>query len=922
MSFNFLNNGQSGDATKFTPIDTFIDPVSKIRVSNPSNLIDTDFEYGLQPTKWETVEIINNTPAFFSKGGDTSIPDIISITTNAGTKEITVNTAFPHGLAVGIPIRVSGTKSVSADGSYIINATPSITSFTYLSRLDELETISIYDLYTSVITGEFFQGSQISIDEAEGITTDGSGPTSTLTIKTANNHGFGQNTPFYFLNLNSTITQEFESQNTTSVSFDPTNSGEAQAFDGSNTLLQTPIDLSNSATTSIYQNNISATDPLSSSLTLSLNASDSANWDNLVTGDPLYYDVSAGSGYFQANPRGIVFIKNVDGINTGSNTATFQVSSLPDAAALPILANTTGFFQIADQARSFAGNNINPATQIGLTVEVGQDFVFDGGNQGFDGAPEEPPNNTSTVIGYTGTSMTVFTPEGSLDYYVGAMLRYSSTGTVATGLANNATYFVTAFATGAGSGQFTMSVAALPGGTPLNISGGSGTQTFSKIGVSIDKNVVHIRNSFFTEKDMLEYAFPVGGNFEADDEKVFYFVSTAYDSHNYELAPRPSSFIAAAGGSVTQTITHEGRPYTVHRFTSAGTFTLQVSDAGTFDQSLRFTVENGSFGGATSQGTRTAAIESVTVVVNSGGRVDVAYPEDGETNDIPFSTINPVPIQATGGLISNTEVDGVGYRVHVFPEVGSSTFSVQSLGNFSDGAVEYLVIAGGGGGGGQVRAGGGGAGGYRSNVVGEQSGGGANAEPSLVLSSGSSYSVVVGAGGGGAGGATRNGYDGGNSAFHSITSTGGGGGGATIGDSRRNGRSGGSGGGGVELNAIGSGGGRVVGQGFIGGQAVGSAASAAGGGGAGGQGPNGNGYRPGGPGVASSITGSSVFRAGGGGGYMSEYAAGASGGIGGGGNGLVSGQPNTGGGGGGRADGGSGVVIVRYRTTPPEGGGI
>ena len=480
MSFNFLNNGQSGDATKFTPIDTFIDPVSKIRVSNPSNLIDTDFEYGLQPTKWETVEIINNTPAFFSKGGDTSIPDIISITTNAGTKEITVNTAFPHGLAVGIPIRVSGTKSVSADGSYIINATPSITSFTYLSRLDGLETISIYDLYTSVITGEFFQGSQISIDEAEGITTDGSGPTSTLTIKTANNHGFGQNTPFYFLNLNSTITQEFESQNTTSVSFDPTNSGEAQTFDGSNTLLQTPIDLSNSATTSIYQNNISATDPLSSSLTLSLNASDSANWDNLVTGDPLYYDVSAGSGYFQANPRGIVFIKNVDGINTGSNTATFQVSSLPDAAALPILANTAGFFQIADQAKTFAGNNLSQETQIGLTVEIGQDFVFDGGNQGFDGAPESPPNNTSTVIGYTGTSMTVFTPEGSLDYYVGAMLRYSSTGTVATGLANNATYFVTAFATGAGSGQFTMSVAELPGGTPIDVSGEAELKHFLK----------------------------------------------------------------------------------------------------------------------------------------------------------------------------------------------------------------------------------------------------------------------------------------------------------------------------------------------------------------------------------------------------------------------------------------------------------
>jgi len=44
-----------------------IDPVTKLRVSEPQTLIDTDFEYGLQPTKWETVELINNTPSFFSR---------------------------------------------------------------------------------------------------------------------------------------------------------------------------------------------------------------------------------------------------------------------------------------------------------------------------------------------------------------------------------------------------------------------------------------------------------------------------------------------------------------------------------------------------------------------------------------------------------------------------------------------------------------------------------------------------------------------------------------------------------------------------------------------------------------------------------------------------------------------------------------
>jgi hypothetical protein len=102
----------------------FIDPVTKLRVSQPETLIDTDFEYGLQPTKWETVETINNTPSFFSKSGDTTIPNITAIITNAGTREITVTTGLEHGLSIGIPISVTGTKSVTADGTYIINSIP------------------------------------------------------------------------------------------------------------------------------------------------------------------------------------------------------------------------------------------------------------------------------------------------------------------------------------------------------------------------------------------------------------------------------------------------------------------------------------------------------------------------------------------------------------------------------------------------------------------------------------------------------------------------------------------------------------------------------------------------------------------------------------------------------------------------------
>ena len=88
------SSGSSGTGGEISFPKEFVDPVTKLRISQPENLIDTDFEYGLQPTKWETVELINNTPSFFSKSGDTTIPGIRAITTNAGTREITVVTDF------------------------------------------------------------------------------------------------------------------------------------------------------------------------------------------------------------------------------------------------------------------------------------------------------------------------------------------------------------------------------------------------------------------------------------------------------------------------------------------------------------------------------------------------------------------------------------------------------------------------------------------------------------------------------------------------------------------------------------------------------------------------------------------------------------------------------------------------------------
>ena len=51
------------------PWDFGMDAIGRERVSNPQSLIDADFEYGLQNTKWEAVSTTNNIPSFYEDIG-------------------------------------------------------------------------------------------------------------------------------------------------------------------------------------------------------------------------------------------------------------------------------------------------------------------------------------------------------------------------------------------------------------------------------------------------------------------------------------------------------------------------------------------------------------------------------------------------------------------------------------------------------------------------------------------------------------------------------------------------------------------------------------------------------------------------------------------------------------------------------------
>jgi hypothetical protein len=781
------SSGSSGTGGEITFPKEFIDPVTKLRISQPENLIDTDFEYGLQPTKWETVELINNTPSFFSKSGDTTIPGIVSIATNNGTREITVITATDHGLAVGIPINVTGTKSVTADGSYVINSIPNTLTFTYLCKDEQIGNNAIEDLYSSIITGEFFQGSQIRIADAEGVTTD-SEAISTLTVKTDSTHGFGLNTPFYFLNLNSTISQEFEASNTAAKSFDSSNSATAQTFDGSNTLSTFNIDWSNSATVGGTTSSISGVSTVNDTITVAHGAETFAS---RTLGTPLYYNLTspASSGYFFDNPRGVVFLKTINALNTPAGSSTFQVSATPDGDAIDIVSSMSGTFQLANQARTFAGNNINTTTQAELTVLSDTAYTWDAANNG----TNVTGYGLATIYGYNNSIIQVTTPIAEvLDYYSGTMVRYSTTGSAATNLVNNRTYFVTTapFQGTVGGGTlnlYQLELRQLPGASQpviTGISGGTGTQTLTRIGIATDKDIVHIRGSNFEVKDMLKYSYPAGQAFgcvDNADEKNYYFVETKYDTHNYTLSSAPNSPLQATGGTVT---TQEigGVNYNVHTFATSAATNFVVSNAGSTGLVEIFAWGAGGGGGGNSGVGRPGgggaaayarlALTAGTYVVSVGGPGGGAA--DGCISGVGAGAAGAGPAGSAGG---SGGVPGTSPCSSPGGGGGGGTLFLQS------GTV--LVAAGGGGGGGGSEAnqpgnGNGGGGGQAGTGTSSGfAGGGAGNQGTGTGGTGESPGGSDASAGGGGGGGFRGG-GGGQWPRQDGISGGGGGGGSSF----------------------------------------------------------------------------------------------------------------------------------------------
>ena len=170
-------------AESFKPNEEYTDPVNKFRVSQPQALIDTDFEYSPQSTKWESLALLNNNPfAYYNTNNPITITNV---TATNGSRTIVVATSTPP--AAGSPVYIQDTTFAGADGLYIIDSVVASTSFSYTARVPfNGPTGTIYNsAATSVYQGSTFTNANIAISS---ITTNGTNA-SNVQITTAGPHG-------------------------------------------------------------------------------------------------------------------------------------------------------------------------------------------------------------------------------------------------------------------------------------------------------------------------------------------------------------------------------------------------------------------------------------------------------------------------------------------------------------------------------------------------------------------------------------------------------------------------------------------------------------------------------------------------------------------------------------------------------------
>jgi hypothetical protein len=173
------------------------DPVGKMRVSNPQSLIDTDFEYGQQPTKWESVALQNNRASCYY------IPQqpvaVTAITGTATADQITIT--FTGTIPSNVPIYIQNSSNSTINGWGYVVTGGTATTITVLLAPGSSTTTNAAAYYNSALTyvyvGYFYSGSGIQV-LGNTIAVTVTSPT-VITVTTVNPHGLNRGSYAYIV---------------------------------------------------------------------------------------------------------------------------------------------------------------------------------------------------------------------------------------------------------------------------------------------------------------------------------------------------------------------------------------------------------------------------------------------------------------------------------------------------------------------------------------------------------------------------------------------------------------------------------------------------------------------------------------------------------------------------------------------------
>jgi hypothetical protein len=173
------------------------DPVGKMRMSTPQSLIDTDFEYGQQPTKWESIALQNNRSSCYY------IPQqpvaVTAITGTATADQITIT--FTGTIPNNVPIFIQNSSNSTINGWGYVVTGGSNTTITVLLAPGSSTTVNAAAYFnpslTYVYVGYFYSSSGIQVlGNTTAVTV--TSPT-VITVTTVNPHGLNRSSYVYIV---------------------------------------------------------------------------------------------------------------------------------------------------------------------------------------------------------------------------------------------------------------------------------------------------------------------------------------------------------------------------------------------------------------------------------------------------------------------------------------------------------------------------------------------------------------------------------------------------------------------------------------------------------------------------------------------------------------------------------------------------